>query len=548
MSKTTEKTTTHPSLPLAVQVGFSGSRNLLSADSTLTPEQRETFHQAIQQTLTRHLADLPQTLRLQPHHFLCGIAQIAIGADMLFTRSCAARAIPQQIFLPQTRDEFLSATSSSGTPDFTPEEKAGALTLLASPHIVSVRVASDAHNRTDRFEETNQEILQASDVCICLFRSDAGEKSGGARSFLADAHLHQKPILEIQVHEKGGLPVFQETWHPSKHWQPPTFPEELAGIALPPQLTSPSPGVPIHSSEFLGAIKSAGSQVAQWQQTVFKFIALIVIAAHLLATVCAVGALAAGHESEWVPKLLGIELLFLAAGFFVHRHLHHSHTVGLWASSRLSAEIARSVSAMHDMPVRLDYLFSLPLPETFRSLLETINLLHLASHKQTTLTFEDKRKNYLKKRFNDPKSGQPAYYAGKLASAVYWKKFADLTFTSATVAAFVFTATKLALHLWEHHHPEAFPHQLAFLPLILGSFAILLPVIAVGALSLAASFDLEARAHTYSDTLQYLQETLPLLHGARTEGVFIHRVLQTESRLLGETANWFSRRSFTSVA
>ena len=80
---------------------------------------------------------------------------------------------------------------------------------------------------------------------------------------------------------------------------------------------------------------------------------------------------------------------------------------------------------------------------------------------------------------------------------------ASNAFFLAALGAFVATSAKLTLLLGDWHTPH-------MVPLILGSLAILLPVIAVGALSRAASFDLEAR-------------------------------------LLGETANWYSRRSFTSV-
>lgn len=67
------------------------------------------------------------------------------------------------------------------------------------------------------------------------------------------------------------------------------------------------------------------------------------------------------------------------------------------------------------------------------------------------------------------------------------------------------------------------------------------------ALSLAASFDLEARSQTYQETLDYLKRTQPLFSTVHSERALTHLVLQTEARLLGETANWYSRRSFTSV-
>jgi hypothetical protein len=103
-----------------------------------------------------------------------------------------------------------------------------------------------------------------------------------------------------------------------------------------------------------------------------------------------------------------------------------------------------------------------------------------------------------------------------------------------SAGAYVATAVKLVSHA----------HDLAA---ILGICAITLPVLAVSALSLAASFDLEARVHTFEETHEYLDRVRPLLDAAPTRQEFRRLVFDTEMQLLGETVNWASRRSFTSV-
>ncbi len=57
---------------------------------------------------------LPQDLDLADQHFLFGISQMAIGADMIFTRACKVVSVPQQLFLPQHREDYLAATGSRG--------------------------------------------------------------------------------------------------------------------------------------------------------------------------------------------------------------------------------------------------------------------------------------------------------------------------------------------------------------------------------------------------------------------------------------------------
>jgi len=83
---------------------------------------------------------------------------------------------------------------------------------------------------------------------------------------------------------------------------------------------------------------------------------------------------------------------------------------------------------------------------------------------------------------------------------------------------------------------------------VLGTLAIVMPVLAAAALSLAAAHDLEAQGHTYQEMFEFLERQKEYLRAATSERDYADLVLETESRLLGETANWFSRRFFTGVA
>jgi len=78
---------------------------------------------------------------------------------------------------------------------------------------------------------------------------------------------------------------------------------------------------------------------------------------------------------------------------------------------------------------------------------------------------------------------------------------------------------------------------------VMGALAVVLPVIAVAALSLAVAFDLEARQHTSSELLEFLLPQKTLLENASSAREYSRLLLETESRLLGETVNWYARRS-----
>jgi hypothetical protein len=78
--------------------------------------------------------------------------------------------------------------------------------------------------------------------------------------------------------------------------------------------------------------------------------------------------------------------------------------------------------------------------------------------------------------------------------------------------------------------------------------AIILPVLAVGILSWGAAKDYEARSQTYRQMHEFLQAQERRFQQATSAREFERLVDGTEMRLLGETADWYSRRSFAGVA
>lgn len=533
-------------LPVVVQVGFAGSRRFF--DKKARPGIDETsFHRQVEDYLRQRLSVLKQDLGLAERHFLCGISQIAVGGDMIFTRACASLEICQRIYLPQTLDEFLKASSSGGTPDFSPQEQAEARSLAGLPHVIHHRLVSDSADRTQRFRDANLELLRVSDVMVCLLRLDAADKPGGTAEVMRHAMALGKPTLEIRVGISGDAPSFSHRWHlPQVSWRAPELLSGLEDVALPAEIHSPAPGVPVQAAAYLKALRSHGSLQARRKQRGFRLTALTVIGAHLLATICAALALAFHPSFPILAGLLVVELVFLAGGWRVHHRLHHNRLPQAWATHRLVAEVSRSLDALRQVHLYPAYLFNLPLPHAIRPLLRTISVIHLASSRNDKAGWETKLKNYVESRLEGPK-GQIQYFADKLEKAKSTQKLTSRLFLAASGTAFLATLTKLVLSIQEHFAHADHGHGASMLPALLGATAIILPVIAVGAMSYAAALDLEARIHTYEDTLAFLRRTRPLFDLASTESAFVKLVSVTETNLLGEITNWASRRSFTSV-
>lgn len=448
--------------------------------------------------------------------------------------------------------------------DFTTAQKFQARKLLAAPHVAHVQVVSSADDRHERFREVNLELARVSNICLCLVGPAPAGKPGGTMDLVKYARRRRRPTLLICVTTKEGEPIFTEE---KSDWPTgdaktdsgklPRLPAPLDGIRLPAPTITPPCGVPLHARDYFEALKQFGSGVARANRDHFKRAAVVVIGTHFVATLCAVAALGF-HEFRFLPALLVVEIVLLLAGWGVHMVLHHFQPAKIWAVSRLTAELSASGKAVAGCHLQLDYLFDLPFPPTLRPLLRTANVLHLASSRLTAASLAGQMATYVSGpsgRFGD--RDQVAHFLTNLPKDHCKRRRADLVFQTCAWGAIAATALKLSL-----------PHGAWTTPL--GMLGVVLPVVAVGALSLAAAFGLEARVHTYLDTLSFLnpriaarvaadiEMTSPrlpaeaglveLLKNADTELEFHRLVLETETILMGELANWTSRRAFLPVA
>ncbi len=566
---TTTTSAPNSRLPLVVHVAFAGKRRLLPAITVPSVDEGK-FHAELEAELTERLRCLPDELGLMPGDQICAMSSLARGGDLVFTRACRALGWRQRILLPQAREDFLRASeeSSSELGDFTAAEANEVRTLLkgkmvvegpsvnttACPssnnptgtqlHLIEERVVSTSGDRDTRFEDVNLEMLRACDVLIGLLPAEPGEsKPAGTEATMALAQRRSIPVLELRVAVSAiGNPMLSEKWQGLKD------PE----TAQPPKLTPTLPE-PLNAIDcvtcglndtrgYRRTLLDFADKTANHRQTVFRWAALAIVGAHVMATALALLALKADTKPLLI-WLLSAELMFLAAGLSYHWWLHHSHAVRHWAMARLSAQIASSVSALAQARCTLEYLLDLPMPLSLRPLLRTLNVLHLQDLRMPQQPWQDRRTAYVQSRLRNPDQGQLAYYQAKLKQARRWLSLARWGFYLSSIGAFTATGLKLSMKFSTWHLAATFDPAVS-----LGFLAVLLPVIAVAGLSLAAAFDLEAREHIYDETLKFLEQQTRLLDAAVSENEFSTLAVETERRLLGETANWYARRAFTGIA
>ncbi len=548
-------------LPVVVQLAFAGSRDLY--DRKHPPSDPAGFEAAIAAQLAGWLKRLPGELFLHPHHFLCGLSQIARGADLAFTRACQQAEVAQRLFLPQPLDAYLSAINSKGVPDFSAEDLTAVQESLRSPHLIHRRVVSGSEDRHGRFQETNIELLRSSDVCLCVIASDEAGSAGGTREFIEAARVRGLPILVLRIEVREGQPHLIEAER--LHWPSPPVSGESARASWPPRLHGlladvvqtvgksaeakpPSPGVPTTAMAFLTTLKRACSAEAGAERRRFRLTAGIVVGTHLIATLAAV--LVLRLPEAWRAPLLALELVLLVGGIVRHGWHHHSRAALRGAVCRVGAEIARSCIPLRSIHAQLEHLFVAPYPEEFRPLLRTINVLHLASTRGAPGSPPAARKgeplralvsDYLRERLDDRQDsegcrvrGQLSYYGDEHDGAQRALRWVQRAFYLLAGGALVGALIKLTVH------------PTGGIELALGAAGILLPVMAVAAISTSVAFDLEPREHTYRETFHFLERTRPVVAAATSEAEFIRLVLDTETRLLSENATWAARRSFAS--
>jgi len=543
----TPPTTTMPPspLPLVLQIGFAGARTLVDTKAHPTADPAA-FSAAAETALLELLQSLPGELGLGGAPvFFCGISQIAIGGDMAFARALHQHGSLHRVFLPQPLDGYLAASGSRG-PDFTDAQQAQARALLEQPGTIQTRVVSDAAGRHERFRETNLEIARVSDVVICLERARQDGRAGGTLELADLARRRKRPVITLEIGVgQDGQPAITRPKEAAedvalRSLPPPRLPDGLSSAGIKPLRFPPLPA----GSDYVKALKDANSDQANRLRSLFKWAALIIVIGHVLATMLAVVAL---NVHDGVAVILATELLLLGLGLSVHHQLHRSRSLGRWAACRLAAEVGRSLQALGQLPVYLQHFFTLPLPVEFLPLLRTLSVMHLRDTARAgTADWVSARNEYVRNRLVDPtKHAQIPYHDDSRAKAGRWRARANATFYVASIGALLAATLKL---LTLAHSVPVPPHLETAVTAVLGSLAIVLPVVAVAALSLAAAFDLEAKEHTSSEMFAFLQEQKALLEGAQSPSEVSRLVIETESRLLGETANWYARRSFVGVA
>lgn len=185
------------------------------------------------------------------------------------------------------------------------------------------------------------------------------------------------------------------------------------------------------------------------------------------------------------------------------------------------------MSSQGELHIYLEYLFQLRLPNRFRQLLRTINVLHLVTTRSSSRLWSELQDSYIIGRPDD----QQRYFQERSERAGRYLNWPKLAFAACSSFAMVFTAAKLTILGFMWDSTAAANGQLTG---ALGTLAVILPSVAVGVMSLAAAHDYEAQNYIYRQMAQWLPEQRQRIQQATSQQEFGQLVQETELRLLSE--------------
>lgn len=528
-------------LVLAFHVAFAGARKLFDA-AAIGGEERARVERAVQEQLVEHLKTVPEKCGFDPRHRPCGVASLAVGADARFAAACADLGWPLRVLLPQPRDEFLSA-DADGVRDFTDTEAESARQLLDSSGVIEVRVVSSSSNRTTRFDDVTLQLAHEADIVVCLRAH--GEETQTER-LIELARRMRRPVLELRVERDAhGAIRLASAWHvPPAPGAERRLPQEhsidiLARLGC----DGADPTTPTSAKAYLGSLYTSSGELARESQFGFGLAAFVIVGTHVLATALALWTVY-NHEPPAVVFVLFGELLLIGTGVYCHWKLHSDLSAYRWALTRLVESCVRSARAMASVDASLDYMLRQPLPESLASLVRTLMVAQRAVRRsELGVSWEARCQQYVAQRLSDPVDGQIKYYRRRYVLALRMHRMAQSVFYICAAIVLVVIVAKIA-----HTDPAHAVGETDLVGKGLGFLAVFIPVLAVAGLSLAAAFDFHAREETYRQMYAFLVRQRRLLKRPTSESEFNALATETETRLLGEAACWFTRRAFTGVA
>lgn len=463
-----------PTLKHWFTLGFTGHRELAQ------PE-------LVKQKLREYLAKLKEE-----HGDIATVSSAASGADTLFLEVAEELGLPSAIILPFSREKFSEDFSTDGW------QRAQHQIERA----IEWRVVEPCEKKAESFLEATVQTVERCDLLLAVLDPKRAHGEGGTADAVNYARVHEKPLVILN-------PITGE-------------------LQLPDKLPEPHPGPKVETApknQVSDSLKYFDEK-AEKNAPAARWIAVWVIALHLLATAFAIIAIALPLP-YLIVKLIGVFKVaaLVVAWVLVWKHHRHQHE---WLEARPAAELCRYFLGIWKLR-RRPFSIRWTEGEGYNPLIRDLTIAWQLD-KSATLELEAAKKAYLEDRIED----QLKHYTEKqqnLALLVKLTRFSTEPLTLAAIAcglvALVFTDPE-----WLNKTTKL--------------FSMLLPLLVAAMLSVGTSLDSPRRHKRYGLMAKKLESAKATITAAQTWPSLWRAVDNIEYELLNEVEEWHSLSRFGS--
>ncbi len=483
---------TNPSvrLPEVLAVGFSGHRKV--------PDE----------TKSRQLIrDFLAAQRESHHGIVYGVSSAASGGDQLFAESCLELGIPLRILLPRPAEQFRA--------DF--DDASWQRTVRIMENAVSVEVTGRNESRNEQFYDCGIQTVAESQLLVALWNGLPSRGAGGTQEMVAYARKIGHPIAWIHS-ETGELQFFNK--------EALKLIDSSAELEFLNGLPDGDVALPSTSSRALAQAWLDKNDVnANRFAPQARRVASIPIVYTAAAAVMAGVAPEVPGAAPWlaISAALGIIALAFPAVLRVHARQ------GLWARTRVAAEITRSVLVTWRTPRPYEVIGSEAAP-WLTGILRALNFLKMEDNHGVETPLSDFKQEYRRDRV----AHQIEYFSSQAQKAARQeRRYGSIGWICGAIATLIAVACLSGGLQWLADHGFPGHDWLAFLMSALFEVSTM-------AGAFAAMKDCARRRRRYHELSHALRRWDTQLEALNTWNSVLHVVDRIERALIVELFEWRS--------
>ncbi len=482
-----------PSITHWTRLGFTGHRHLVnpievSAQLNTTLQQLQSEYGAI-----------------------VTISSVASGADTLFLEAAEALSLPSKLILPFSKDRFKNDFSAS---DWQRAEQQLARAIECS-------VVEPCESATAAYWEAGVQTVEDCDLLLAVWDGQIASGIGGTAEVVSYAQALGKQVIVIDAQRSSvNNPLIVQTAQAEQTTEQLATEQSAETPAVSTNSTPPS-ALLLNVQACYQHHDHLAMKTSPWARRLANHIIFLHLFASALAIIGSVT-----HPPHWLGKAIDIckvaALIVAWVLGILHHRPHHS-----WTDARPAAELCRFFIGIWRLRRQ-----ALPLNSIVPASLQHLSIDLMTAWQMdasAALTFTEAKEEYLQQRIEK----QLLYFKQQLQPSRWIKTW---THTSAHLLTLLAILGGIIALMWPEKDVYYTLAKLA---------SIILPLGVAALLAVAISQDAQRRLLRYQALIQRLHAAKIAIETAPTWLSLWRAVIQVETELLHEVAEWHAITQFS---